>query len=204
MHQTSCGEGCVKSRRPVNSDVGQRLLTSMRRLVVQTIIAIAIFAGGIAVGGVWHARRVRNLPPPSPSPAAQRPDEKPWPLNKQIVARSLQTQSFRTDKLRTNSDHEVVWRWLKESIANYPQNWVKLDISDAHSYGVVLYPAKVLEPGELAHCNHELADKGLSPLTAGKRYIPVQVNIDDIICPDWHGFIDADEARLVFFEGLSA
>jgi hypothetical protein len=97
-----------------------------------------------------------------------------------------------------------VWRWLKESIAKYPQNWVKLDISDGHSYGVVLYPPKVLEPGELAHCNAELAGKRMPLLTAGKRYIPLQVNVDNIICPDWHGFIDADEARLVFFEGSSA
>ena len=102
-----------------------------------------------------------------------------------------------------NSNDDVVWRWLKESLAKYPQNWVKLDISDNHIYGVVLYPPKVLESGELAHCNQELATKGLSPLTAGRRYIPVQVNIDNIMCPDWHGFIDADETRLVYFEGIS-
>jgi hypothetical protein len=80
---------------------------------------------------------------------------------------------------------------------------VKLDISEQHTYGVVLYPPKVLEATELTHCNHELTAKGLSPLTAGKIYIPVQVNIDNIICPDWHGFIDADQAKLVYFEGLS-
>ncbi len=96
-----------------------------------------------------------------------------------------------------------MWRWLKESIVNYPQNWVKLDISDEHTYGVVLYPPEVLEPGELVHCNRELAGKGLPRLTKGKQYIPVQVNIDNVMCPDWHGFIDADEARLVYFEGIS-
>ena len=102
-----------------------------------------------------------------------------------------------------NTNDDVVWRWLKESIAKYPQNWVKLDISDQHVYGVVLYPPKVLESAELTHCNRELAAKGLSPLTAGKIYTPVQVNIDTIICPNWHGFIDADEAQLVYFEGMS-
>jgi len=158
------------------------------------------------MGAAWYARRSRGpkVPPQTfPLPVAQTPPEKPWTLTKQLVARSLQTQSFRTDKLRTNSDHDVVWRWLKDSIANYPQNWVKLDISDQHTYGVVLYPSQALEPFEMNHCNRELAGKGLPLLTAGKRYIPVQVNIDDIICPDWHGFIDVDEARLVYFEGIS-
>jgi hypothetical protein len=176
----------------------------MRSLIVQILVAIAIFAAGIAVGAGWRARRSRIAVPSTPTTVAQRSEEKPWTLTKQIVARSLQTQSFRTDKLHTNSDHDVVWRWLKEAIAKYPQNWVKLDISDQHTYGVVLYPPTVLEPGELTHCNRELADKGWPLLIAGKRYIPVQVNIDDIICPDWHGFIDADEARLVYFQGISA
>ena len=81
---------------------------------------------------------------------------------------------------------------------------MKLDISDQHTYGVALYPPKVLESGELLHCNKELTSKGLPLLTAGKRYIPLQVNIDNIICPDWYGFIDADEAQLVYFEGRSA
>jgi len=92
---------------------------------------------------------------------------------------------------------------LRESIANYPQNWVKLDISDQHTYGIVFYPPKVLESGELARYNQELGAKGLAPRAAGKRNVPAQVNIDNIICPDWHGFIDADEAQLVYFEGMS-
>lgn len=180
-----------------------RPLTSMRRIIFQTLLAIALFAAGVVLGTVWHARRVRSTSPTPSSTIALRPDDKPWPLSPQVVARSLQSHSFRTDKLRLNSNDEVVWRWLKESVANYPQNSVKLDISVQHSYGVVLYPPKVLEPTELTHCNRELAAKGLSPLTAGKIYIPVQVNIDNIICPDWHGFIDADQAKLVYVEGLS-
>ncbi|HKO61511.1 MAG TPA: hypothetical protein VJV03_10155 [Pyrinomonadaceae bacterium] len=124
-------------------------------------------------------------------------------MTKQVVARSLQTHSFRTDKLRTNSNPDIVWRWLKESIAKYPQNWVKLEISNQHNYGVVLYPPKMLEPGELAYYNQDLATKGLPLLVANKVYIPLQVNVDTIICPDWHGFIDADEAQLVYFEGIS-
>jgi hypothetical protein len=176
----------------------------MRRLSLQIVIAIVTFSGGVAVGIAWHARHSHVATSSTPTPLAQRSDEKPWPLTKQIVARALQTQSFSTDKLRTNSDHDVVWRWLKESIARYPQNWVKLDIADQHSYGVVLYPPQVLESGELTHCNRELAGKALPLLIPGRRYVPVQVNVDDIICPDWHGFIDADEARLVYFEGSSA
>ena len=175
----------------------------MRRIIFQTLIAIAVFAGGLSLGAVWHARRVRITPPTPSSPVAQRPNDKPWPLTQQVVARSLQSHSFRTDKLRLNSNDDVVWRWLKESVANYPQNWVKLNISEQHTYGVVLYPPKTLERTELTYCNKELTAKGLSPLTAGKVYIPVQVNIDDIACPDWHGFIDADQAKLVYFEGIS-
>ena len=175
----------------------------MRRLILQILIAVVIFAGGIASGAIWQARRSRVATTLTPATATPRTDETPWPLSKQIVARSLQTHSFRTDKLRRNSNPDVVWRWLKDSIAKYPQNWVKLDISEQHTYGVVLYPPKVLESGELLHCNKELASKGLPLLTAGKRYIPLQVNIDNIICPDWYGFIDADEAQLVYFEGMS-
>ena len=175
----------------------------MRRLVVQIVIVIAVFAGGLALGAVWHARRSRVATPPAPSPVAQRADEKPWPLTKQTVARSLQSHSFRTDKLLMNSHDDVVWRWLKDSIAKYPQNWVKLDLTGEHSYGVVLYPSKVLDPNEITHCNKELSSKGLPLMQPGKRYIPVQVNIDNLMCPDWHGFIDADEAQLIYFEGIS-
>src|SRR5262245_61469422 len=121
----------------------------MRRLI-HAVIAVTIFAGGIALGIAWHARRVRSSTAATPLPIAQPSNEQPWPLNKTIVARSLQTHSFRTGKLRTNSDADVVWRWLKDSIARYPQNWVKLDLSDQHTYGVVLNPPKVLEPSELA------------------------------------------------------
>jgi hypothetical protein len=197
----------MKSRRRGNSNVRQGYRLPVRRLILQILLAVLIFASGIAVGAAWHARRSRGktlATPAIPAPVAQTSAEKPWPLNKQIVSRSLQTQSFRTDNLRTNSDHDVVWRWLQESITKYPQNWVKLDISYQHTYGVVLYPPTVLEAGELTHCNRELAGKGLPLLIAGKRYLPVQVNIDDIDCPAWHGFIDADEARLVYFEGVSA
>jgi len=175
----------------------------MRRLVVQIFFALALFAGGITLGVVWHARRARASTPSPPLPVVQRWDEKPWPLTKQIVARSLQSHGFRTDKLRTNSDDEIVWRWLKDSIARYPQNWVKLELSDKHSYSLVFSPPKVLEPGELTSCNVELSGKGLPLMLSGKRYIPVQVKIDNVMCPDWHGFIDADEAKLVFFEGIS-
>jgi hypothetical protein len=176
----------------------------MRRLILQTIVAVVLFAGGIATGAVWHARRVRSTLPASPSPAAQRPDEKPWPLTKQVVARSLQSHSFRTDKLRLNSNDDIVWRWLKESVANYPQNWVKLNLNETESYGVVLYPPKILEPIELARFNKQLSESGLPLVVAGKRYIPIQINAGNIICPNWYGLVDPDDARLVFFEGRSA
>jgi hypothetical protein len=174
----------------------------MRRLLIQIFVAISVFAGGIAVGAVWHARRNR-APAPLP-PIVQRPDEKPWPLTNLIVSRSLQSHSFRTDKLQLNSNDDVAWRWLKESISKYPQNWVKLNITDTKTYGVVLYPPRVFESTELAHLNEELSRKGLPLVQAGKRYIQVQINVGNIICPDWHGYINADQVQLVYFEGVSA
>ena len=103
-----------------------------------------------------------------------------------------------------NSDDEIVWRWLRESIAGYPQNWVKLNVSNSESYGVVLYPLKELESTELNYCNKELNEKGLPSLVKGKRYLPISVYQGNIICPSWSGFIDVEEAELVYFIGVSA
>ena len=121
----------------------------------------------------------------------------------EVVSRSLQTHSFRTDKLRRNSNDEIVWRWLKREIAAYPQNWVKLTISDTESYGVVLYPLKAVEATELNHINKELNEKGLPPLEKDKRYLPIDVYQGDTICPSWAGFIDVEEPKLVYFLGES-
>jgi hypothetical protein len=175
----------------------------MTRLILQLAIAITLFVGGIVAGVAWHARRVRTSQA-TQQPITQGSDEKPWPLDKQIVARSLQTHSFRTNKLRTNSDADVVWRWLKDSIAKYPQNWVKLNITDKETYGVVLYPPKTLNSMELTQYNEELSEKGLATLIEGKRYLPVEIFEGDIECPNWYGLIDADEAKLVYFVGRSA
>jgi hypothetical protein len=89
------------------------------------------------------------------------------------------------------------------SIGDYPQNWVKLNISDNESYGVVLYPAKVLESAELLYYNEELSEKGLAPLTEDKRYLPINVYQGNIACPSWSGLIDVEEAKLVYFAGSS-
>jgi hypothetical protein len=97
-----------------------------------------------------------------------------------------------------------VWRWLKASIATFPQNWVKLNISDSESYGVVLEPLSVLDEAQLDFYNRELEQKGLPPLEKGKRYQPITVYQGTIICPSWSGLIDVEEARLVYFAGSSA
>jgi hypothetical protein len=177
----------------------------MKRFVPYIGIALLAFVVGTIAATLWksHYSRSQNSPLQAPALIAQGVEPE-WPLTKQIVSRSLQSHSFRTDKLRRNSNDEIVWRWLKESIAGYPQNWVKLNISDGESYGVVLYPLKVLESTELNYYNKELSEKGLPPLARGKRYLPLNVYQGNIICPSWSGFIDVEEAKLVYFVGESA
>jgi hypothetical protein len=101
--------------------------------------------------------------------------------------------------LRRNSNDEVVWRWLKESIASYPQNWVRLTIADNESYGVVLYPEKRVDSTTILSYNRELGAKRLPPLREDKRYLPIAVYQGNIICPSWSGLIDIEEAKLVYF-----
>ena len=177
----------------------------MYKAMKRAIIYISISALTFSVGSYLSARWKRHLEP-SPSSAITKKaiEEEEWPLSKKLVSRALQTHSFRSDKVRRNSDDEVVWRWLKESIAVYPQNWLRLNISDSESYGVVLYPTKVLEPQELVYYNRQLKAKGLPILNPVKRYLPISVFEGNIICPNWAGLIDVEDAKLVFFEGSSA
>jgi hypothetical protein len=80
---------------------------------------------------------------------------------------------------------------------------VKLNISENETYGVVLYPPKILEASQLDFYNEELKKKGLPSLEKGKSYQPLNVYQGNIICPSWAGFIDIEEAKLVFSEGTS-
>lgn len=168
-------------------------------------VALLIFSAGVFSGAVWKSRRGQLMPVVSSAPPPVKPDEdSPWPLTKEIVSRSLQSHSFRTDKLRRNSDDEIVWRWLKDSISSYPQNWVKLKISDNESYGVVLYPPKTLDSTAVNSHNRRIGATGLPPLRVDKRYLPIGVYQGDIICPSWEGLIDIEDAKLVYFVGMSA
>lgn len=173
---------------------------NMKRFVLYIGTALLAFVVGAIAATLSKSHSSRSQTPIAITQAI----EEEWPLTKEIVSRSLQSHSFRTDKLRKNSNDEIVWRWLKESIAGYPQNWVKLNISDDESYGVVLYPLRVLESTELNYYNKELNEKGLPSLAKGKRYLPINVYEGNIICPSWSGFIDVEEAKLVFFLGESA
>ena len=171
----------------------------MKRLILYLGIASLAFTIGAIATTFWETHSSRSQSPV----VISREVEEQWPLTKQIVSRSLQSHSFRTDKLRRNSNDEIIWRWLKESILAYPQNWVKLNISENESYGVLLYPPKVLEASQLDYYNEELKKKGLPSLEKGKSYQPINVYQGNIICPSWSGFIDIEEAKLVFFEGNS-
>jgi len=169
-----------------------------KRLLLYTCIALCGFAFGVVAERLWKVSLHRSTEVTAPIIERERP------LTKELVSRSLQSHSFRTDKLRRNSNDEVVWRWLKDSIATFPQNWVKLNISDSESYAVVLDPLSVLDESELDFYNKELEKKGLPPLEKGKRYQPITVYRGNIICPNWSGIIDVEEARLVYFAGSSA
>ena len=175
-----------------------------RNLVLKVVAALLIFGAGVFSGTAWKARsgpiksEVIVTPPTKPD------EDPPWPLSKEIVSRSLQTHSFRSNKLRRNSDDEIVWRWLKESISAYPQNWVKLNITDDQSYGVVLNPTKTLDSNAVNAHNRRIGVTGLPPLSVNKRYLPIDVYQGNLICPSWEGLIDIEEAKLVYFFGMSA
>ena len=170
----------------------------LTRLVLYVGVALCAFVSGIFVD------RLLRPPVHHRAVAVVQHNQEHWPLTKQLVSRSLQSRGFRTDKLRRNSNDEIVWRWLKESIANFPQNWVKLKIVDGESYSVSFDPLTVLEPSHLDYYNQELKKKGLPPLEKDKRYQPITVHQGSIICPNWSGLIDVEEAKLVYFEGSSA
>jgi hypothetical protein len=180
---------------------------NMKRLVLYIATAVLSFVVGGVAATLWNSRHSRLQTPPPPVVAepvkAEQPVVEEWPLTKVIVSRALQTHSFGTSKLLKNSDDEIAWRWLKGEIARYPQNWVKLDVSDKECCGVVLYPMRVLDPGELIHINRENNQKGLPPLAKDKRYLPINVYRDTVICPSWSGYIDVEEAKLVYFLGES-
>jgi hypothetical protein len=173
------------------------------RTILKVIVLLGVFSAGVTAGIFWKARRLLAAQPPPPVVASTQPPVKPWPLTTQVVLRSLQSHSFRTDKLRQNSNDDVVWRWLKGSIATYPQNWVRLEIKDNESYGIHLSPIETISPQTLTEYNRELKSKGLPLLKENKRYLPIDVYREDIICPSWEGLIDLEEARLAFFVGMS-
>jgi len=173
----------------------------MGQLLLHLGTALFAFGVGAVAGTAWKSHSLRSQTAPV---IVQPAEQQEWPLTKQIVSRSLQSHSFRSDKLRRNSNEEIVWRWLKESISAYRQNWVKLNISDKESYGVVLYPPRVLELTELSQYNKELNEKGSPSLEKDKRYLPISVYQGNIGCPNWSGFIDVEEAKLVYFAGSSA
>lgn len=172
----------------------------MRRSLLQIVIALLLLAAGTIAGALWQSHQGGAQ---DHSAATQATEMKPWPLTQELVVRSLQTHTFRTNKLRRNSNDEIVWRWLKESIAAYPQNWVRIEIAEKESYGVIIYPPKILDSAELASHNKELNEKAMPLLSAGKRYLPIAINQGNIICPNWAGLVDIEEAKLVYFAGHS-
>ena len=67
----------------------------------------------------------------------------------------------------------------------------------------MLYPLSVVDESQLDLYNKEIKGKGLPPLEKGKRYQPIDVYKGNIICPNWSGLVDVEEAKLVYFAGSS-
>lgn len=180
----------------------------MRRLIVHLAIALLTFTTGIMSGAFWYARRSQSnnlfLNQQSEiAQSAQNTEEPEWPLTSELVSRALQTRVISTKRLRRNGDDEIVWRWLKQAIANYPQNFVKLNISETEHYSIVIYKSIIIDNTQLARINDQLKKQGLPLLQTGKRYARLQVNQSNILCPDWYGLIDLEAAELMYFEGMS-
>ena len=158
---------------------------------------------GVAPGASWIALRgsFNAQPADARKPPAANTDEQEWKLTSELVSRALQTRTISTRRLRRNSNDEVVWRWLKQSIAEYPQNFVVLNISEAeHSYFVTLRT-----PGGLNqdYVNGHLKELGRPLLDPRKRYAELIVNQEGLGCPDWYGLIDLESPKLIYFEGRS-
>ncbi|HSE31230.1 MAG TPA: hypothetical protein VLA93_06605 [Pyrinomonadaceae bacterium] len=173
------------------------------RWFTRTTTLIVAFTIGVGISFVSF-NKTRSCPAKSVRGLASYQRSEPeWPLTREIVSQALQTHSFST-KLPLDVDDQIVWRWLKEAIAAYPQTYLKLEPSNEDTYGVVLYPRTVLHSPNLEYYNEQLKTKGLPTLNANKQYIPINVYLNNIICPSWMGLIDVDEAKLVFFEGNGA
>ena len=178
----------------------------MRRLTIHLAIALLTFTVGVVSGASWYARRQTPRPDKAQSDLAHpapKSVEQEWPLSPDLVSRALQTRIISTKRLRRNSDDEIVWRWLKQSIAEYPQDWVRLNISEAEHYSVVIYRPITLDTHRLEEMNGELEKQGRPLLEAGKQYAELEVKQGNIACPDWYGLIDVGSARLMYFEGRS-
>jgi hypothetical protein len=170
-------------------------------LLYRIAIALFAFVVGAIIGGAWKSSRIHARAPGTIG--AEQKQEEELPLTRALVTRSLQTHGFRSDKLKRNSSDEIVWRWLKDSIQTYPQNWVKLTFTENERYSVVLDYADVASTDEIRYYNHELAQEGLPLITDGKRYVHFRVHQGNIVCPSWDGLIDVEAARLVYFAGVS-
>ncbi len=182
----------------------------MRRFAFRLAVALLTFTLGVVSGAFGYARRSHVNSRPQKEPEATREQrannqqETEWPLTAPLVSRALQTRVITTKRLRRNTDDEIVWRWLKQSIAEYPQAWPSLEIVESDHYFVVIYRADVLDTVSLRYHNKKLKARNLPLLKAEKRYAKLQVNVGGIDCPNWTGLVDLEEARLVYFEGHSA
>jgi hypothetical protein len=120
-----------------------------------------------------------------------------------LVKASLRTRSISTKRLRKNSHDEFTWRWIKDSIEQYPQDLFALTFSESQSYSVTMYRLGSDDTDELRYINEELAKREKPQLKANGMYARIELRVADIVCPDWYGVIDLEEPKLLFFVGRS-
>jgi hypothetical protein len=174
----------------------------MRNLLPKIAAALITFALGAASGAVWlRFHEPAKVDSSQPAMLQEQPE---FTLTSILVARSLQTRVIPTKNLKRNSSNEIIWRWLKQEIARYQSipgyenQSLVLPLSDTHEYRVTLYQ---MNEEEFKAANQVLLREGLPLLKADHQYARLGIHIDDIICPNWGGYVDLEEPRLVFFRG---
>jgi hypothetical protein len=178
----------------------------MRTILTRIVAAFITFALGIAAGVAWlrlhrHDSQPARINRSQPDKAQE---ESELPLTSILVARSLQTRAVQTKDLKRNSSDEIIWRWLRQEITRYQSTpdykrvSLVLPLKDEHEYELTLHQ---VNEEEFKSANQFLLREGLPPLKPERRYARVGIHLDNLICPDWGGYIDLEEPKLVFFRG---
>lgn len=165
---------------------------------ISYIVVLLVGVGiGLAVSINLHSRQSQT------SSQAEQVSENEIIPGPPLLKTSLRTRSITAKHLRKNSYDEFTWRWIKDSIEQYPQVLFPLSFSESQSYSVTMYRLGSDDADELRYINEELGKRGKPLLKANGMYTRIELRVADIDCPDWYGVVDLDEPKLLFFVGRS-